>query len=703
MWIAKRTSIGLLTLGIAAPCAAGWIDRGPDLGGRLSAVVASPTNPNVLLVASPGGGVWRTNDGGANWHRPVNYAFGDFSVVHLEWDRVHSGRLYATTLSDLYASTDLGDHWSNLSHLGGYPAPPMPVSHPSDPKPFAQLRYSPTTGTVLWGRPCSGLYYSNDGTTFTQHWPFAGGSANEDNCLGAIAADDATGRVYFATLARGGTAHLFRSTCAWTATTPCLTWESANSGLPANAVVSAITYGGAANRLALAVAPSSSTLVYTTADGTHWAPTAAAPPSTSWDPRSLVSPGDNQLLLGSVVAYQSTDWGAHWSQVWFSGMHPDVRAFYWATYPSGGRLWLTTDGSAESGTYANLTRWSFTPGSAPTGGTTVGVHGIEAWQAYFVAATGSHGGARRRIFVGSVDNGALCSDDGGAHWTTAGAPPGNGCGDFASLVFAPSNPNRAYVRTCSSTAFARSDNAWSAPSCSAVTWTSLSPAGGHYTPALWTRAMSAVDPGNPNRVVFARLLEVAVSADGGSTWTNHALPGGAQPVSVYVENGGAILAGTMGSGAYRSTDNGATWAPFGLNSPAPKAVLNLAHSTAGGGVGTYFLATTSGLYRKLPSGTFTRQTADPAYTVSDVEVDPNCPTRVYAAMGYAGTLGQHRGGVLVSRDNGATFTSLTSGLDIHQAPITDIQVDPLDARFLHVAVYGMGAWTYDAGATPGCP
>ncbi len=208
--------------------------------------------------------------------------------------------------------------------------------------------------------------------------------------------------------------------------------------------------------------------------------------------------------------------------------------------------------------------------------------------------------------------------------------------------------------------------------------------------------MIAVDPLNADHVCFANDNKVAVSADAGNSWTPHSPPDNASPVCVYFNNNGDLYAGTLDHGAYKSTDNGASWTPFGLNSPAPKAVLRIAHSSVGGGEGTFFLATTSGLYRKLPGGAFIRRTIDPSYIVSDVEIDPVNPSRVCIAMGYAGQLGQHRGGVLLSLDNGTTFTSLTAGLDIHQAPITNIQIDPVDPRIIHAAVFGLGGWTYVA-------
>src|SRR5437773_5548979 len=35
--------------------------------GRIIAIAAHPTDPNVLYVATAGGGVWKTTDAGVNW------------------------------------------------------------------------------------------------------------------------------------------------------------------------------------------------------------------------------------------------------------------------------------------------------------------------------------------------------------------------------------------------------------------------------------------------------------------------------------------------------------------------------------------------------------------------------------------------------------------------------------------------------------
>ena len=37
------------------------------LSGRISGIVTDPSNPNIYYVSAPGGGVWKTIDGGADW------------------------------------------------------------------------------------------------------------------------------------------------------------------------------------------------------------------------------------------------------------------------------------------------------------------------------------------------------------------------------------------------------------------------------------------------------------------------------------------------------------------------------------------------------------------------------------------------------------------------------------------------------------
>jgi len=684
-----------------------WTQNGPSLGGRLTAIVASPTDPNTLVVASPGGGVWRTTNNGTTWEMPNGYALADFSVLGLEWDRIRPGRLYASTYSDLYATTDLGNTWTNLTVSGGYPAKHSPNRQFDEANAFAQLRFSPTASVIFWAKRGYGLFYSFDGNSFTQHDPFPGGSNNPDNFIGAIGADESTGKVYFATMNPNPfiPARLYRSTCAWSASTPCLSWELVNNGLPSQVRICSIVYGGSANRMALLLKDntmSPNSKVFLSTDGINWS--NSAPFSTvSWDPRPMISTSANQLIVGSVLPFVSNDWGGSWNEFSYPYMHPDIRSFFTASYAAAGTyLWATTDGSASSGVYHNISRWNFTPGITPTSPLGINTNGMKTWQAYFMAVATQAGTSRKRMYIGSLDNGLVASDDNGVTWVATNTP--GGCADQISMQFAPSNPNRGYAVTCDGSVLAKTDNALIAPTVAGVSWTSITVPGGSGGSALWNNASIAIDPTNPDRVCLARMSNMTISENGGGIWESHDLPGNAKPVSAYIAADHAVYITTLDKGIFKTTDNGASWTPFGLNDGSFKAVSKIVHTSAGGAGGTYFAATSKGLYRKLPGGDFeyVDTGGDSSYVVSDVEVDPTCASRIYIAKGYLGSINMHRGGVLVSLDNGNTFKSITSGLSLHQSPVSDLQVDPVNPRFVYAASFGLGGWTYTWQALPDC-
>ncbi len=326
---------------------------------------------------------------------------------------------------------------------------------------------------------------------------------------------------------------------------------------------------------------------------------------------------------------------------------------------------------------------------------------MKTWQAYFLAVTTQQGATRKRMFMGSYDNGLVASDDDGITWVSTGT--GAACADYISMVFAPSDPNRGYVVTCDAR-LGKTSNAFSAATVGAVTWTNLTVPDGAGGSALWNNACIAIDPTNADRVCLARTNDITISQDGGASWQANNLPGNAHPVSAFIDTDHALYITTIDSGIYKSVDNGANWTAFGLNDGSFRVISKIIHTTGGGAGGTFYAATSKGLYRKLPGGTFTylNTGGDETYVVSDVEVDPTCPLRIYVAKGYLANMIAHRGGVLVSHDNGNSFTSISSGLTLHQAPVADIQVDPVNPRKLYAASFGLGGWTYTWQVLPGC-
>jgi hypothetical protein len=96
------------------------------------------------------------------------------------------------------------------------------------------------------------------------------------------------------------------------------------------------------------------------------------------------------------------------------------------------------------------------------------------------------------------------------------------------------------------------------------------------------------------------------------------------------------------------------------------------------------------------------------FPVSDVVVDPNCSSHVFAALGYAGTLGQTGGGIYESTDTGLSWASITGGTDLQYSPVASLTIDPTSCaspgscQYLWAASYGLGAWQFNTQSTA-CP
>ena len=92
-----------------APSGAGWTSLGPGrVGGRTRAIVVHPDRPDTIWLGSVGGGIWRTDDGGASWH-PVDDRMANLAVTTIVMDPNNSNVLYAGT----------GEGFHNLDAIRG--------------------------------------------------------------------------------------------------------------------------------------------------------------------------------------------------------------------------------------------------------------------------------------------------------------------------------------------------------------------------------------------------------------------------------------------------------------------------------------------------------------------------------------------------------------------------------------------------------
>jgi len=690
-----------------------WSSLGPRRGGRLDGIVANDSDQTDLVVAAPGGGVWRTQDNGSSWNLAGNYGLADYTSWKLERDIISSSRMFLVTPMTVYASTDTGANWSNI---GGRSAPGflLPFERArfmTDPAPFAQMSFDSSTRFLLWGPTCEGLHYSTNGTSFTQLWPFTGGSSEPRNCINSIAVDAATKRVFFSVMnstSYSSPPSIYRSNCAWTSSGPCCTtpgtcWDLITTGLDNGPTTSEIAYTGVSGWEATAVEQGGSSRVHNWWDNANaWSGTSAYPPDAagtgdSWDPRPMLYLGGDHYLTGTVFAYSSTNLGSTWSELVTANIHADVRGFYYSSNLS--RMWATTDGTFH-GSGDNIVRWNVTVGSTPTNAAAVstsGTNGLPVWQPYFTAVIQRT--SATRFLMGLQDNVGSCSDD-GSTWSQWGTG-----GDTYAFAQAPSNSDIGYAMGNNQN-LVKYTNLSSASSCSALSSlsTTIAP-----TASTWGRNLIAVHPTNADRVYVANNSYVTrvtfpssgtISASTGGTITS----GGntCRLTTIATDSSANLYAGTINCGTYVSSDEGSTWSAWGPSwSPAPRAVLHIVFTSQGGG--TSWIASTSGLYRKVGAGSWSLVHGGSGYTVTDITVDSTCPQRVYVGLGYASLFAYHRGGVNITEDNGGTWSNTTAGLALHQAPIADVEVQPGNNRYLYASVFGQGLWRLDRGSNPSCP
>src|SRR5260221_7088249 len=95
-----------------------WRLIGPHRAGRVTSVAGIPGDPAIFYMGTPGGGVWKTTDGGQVW-KPIFdsqhvSSIGAVAVSRSNPSIVYVGTGEQTPGNGIYKSTDAGATWTNI-------------------------------------------------------------------------------------------------------------------------------------------------------------------------------------------------------------------------------------------------------------------------------------------------------------------------------------------------------------------------------------------------------------------------------------------------------------------------------------------------------------------------------------------------------------------------------------------------------------
>ncbi len=617
-----------------APVANGQVPGVNPVSGRVAGIAPDPTNANIIYLATAGGGVWKTTDGGGSWtpltdNQPTLF-MGAIAVAPTNPNIIYAGTGESTNALDSYyglgvlVSTDAGATWTLQNNGGAFTR-----------KTFSKIVVDPTNANIVYGAVANGGSNGvggNDGI-----WKSVDGGVTWTNTTVAI--PGVTGNSVFSDLV-------------------------INSTTPSQLFCAVGNPGGAAENG-----------VYVTNNGgATWAaagnfPGGAADGNIKIDisrsnPLTLYASASDPATQGILFVDKSVDGGVTWTNTTMPPNYLGTQGFYDSTVavdPTnantvflGGQI----DNTGHNGVLES------TDGGATWNDITIGVSG----------ADGPHADHHAAAFDASGNY--LDGDDGGI-WRLQNPTPGAivwtdlnsnlSTLQAEGIALNPTTPNIAYMGT--------QDNGTD-----------------EYTGALaWQQDRGGdggfvrVDPNNPMIVyhTFFRVMGsvsfIERSNDGGVTWTD--ISTGVNPTDnsdfyppyqIDQSNPNRLILGT--DHVYETLDQGATWSIIGtpgtagLTTTGSIAAIGLSQSAPN----TIYVADDAGnVFVTNNDGTSWTQINLPgaAQSVNQLVVDPTNSNSVYAVRDIFGP-----GKVFHSTDGGASWTDISGNLP--DLPTYALALDP---------------------------
>jgi len=150
---------------IKADAAGTWVEMGPKSWsrtsgwnpgvGRITSVAVNPADTQVIYVSSPGGGIWKTSNGGSSWSPLVDQNSSWMNVFHMCVDPNSPNTVYAALSSGgVIKSTDAGATWAATG---------------SGPSGSKKVLVQPGNSSIVFATANNGIWRStNAGGTWTQ-------------------------------------------------------------------------------------------------------------------------------------------------------------------------------------------------------------------------------------------------------------------------------------------------------------------------------------------------------------------------------------------------------------------------------------------------------------------------------------------------------------------------------------------------------
>ena len=652
---------------------------GPTVGGgRVTAVVGIPGQPNVYYVGAAAGGVWKTSDGGASWEAVFKdqptASIGAIALAPANPNVVWVGTGEGNPRNDVvdgrgvFMSPDAGKSWTfmGLRDVGQIT---RIVVDPGDP----DIVFVAALGHVWGPNPARGVYRSADGGKTWQRVLFV----NDTTGAADLVMVPGNPRVLFAAMwqfvrrpwelvSGGAGSGIYRSTDGG------LTWKKLTQGLPPG------PYG----RIALGIGPTDPSHVYALVEakqgllwdspdlGEHW---RRVSDNHALDIRPFyfslvtVSPADDRKVFFSSFRLLESDDGGKTARPIDRGVHVDHHAL-WIDPANPERMIQGNDGGAYV-TEDGAKSWRY-------------LNNLPIEQFYMVAA-GS--GDPYLLCGGLQDNNAWCGPSSslfgrfnGAEWFTVGG----GDGEYA--VPAPSDSSVVWVDSqngfvtrvnlkTGQTRFVR-------PYLETVT--DRAPAGLAYR-FNWTAPIE-VSPADANTAYLGANV-VFKTTDGGEHWTPVSPDLTRNDKAKQVTSGGPIEYDISGAETY-NTILTVNLAPTDTNVLWVGTDDGLVHVTRDGG---RTWVNVSGRFPRLPK--------DAEGRIYQIGVSPFDAGTAYLAVDRH-ELDDSRPYVYKTADFGRTWTDISRGLP-PDVPAHVVREDP-NVRGLLVLGTDTGLWySRDAGAT----